>query len=280
MRASLSLLLALVLGSCSMISCPRQTPPPDVKQMTLAQAHGRLRAESERRVRVAGLYKARLGGVAGLVASADLDVIAETPARLHLAVQSFFGQPVQVLATDGERVTLYDARGEGGPRFFAGPATERSAELLLGVPLTVDEVVAAILGRLPPDVTPLAHAQQSGSKRYTVVYALPRGGRATVTADGDDVIRSLVVGDDAGAERFALTYDDIEDRAGVPWATSVEVRATVGGKQETLTLSARDITVNGAPLGDEVFSVGLPPGESFEPLPTGAQPAPLGATGP
>jgi hypothetical protein len=280
MRASISVLLTLGLASCSMMSCPRQTPPPDIKQMTLEQAHGRLLAESERRQRVAGLYKARLGGVAGLVVSADLDVIAEWPARLHLAVQSFFGQPVQVLATDGERVTLYDARGEGGPRFFAGPATERSAELLLGVPLTVDEVVAAILGRLPPDATPLAHAQESGTGRYTVVYTLPRGGRATVTADHDDVIRTLVVGEPGGAERFALTYDDIEDRGGLRWATAIEVRATLAGKAETLTLSARDITVNGAALGDDVFSVGLPPGESFEPLPTGAPPPPLGAPPP
>lgn len=280
MRASLSLLLALGLGSCSMMSCPRQTPPPKVKQLTLKQAHGRLLAESERRLRVAGLYKARLGGIAGLVASADLDVIAESPARLHLAVQSFFGQPIQVLATDGETVTLYDARGEGGPRFFAGPATERSAQMLLGVPLTVDEVVAAILGRLPPDATPLAHALDEGTDRYTVVYSLPGGGRATVTADGDDTIRSLVVGEADGQERFAITYDDIEDQGGLRWATDIEVKATVGGKVETLSLEPRDITVNGPALGDDVFSVGLPPGASFEPFPTGARTAPLGATGP
>lgn len=265
--------LALFAASAS---CPKPPPERPRPALTLEQADARLRAETLRRQRVSGLYKGRLAGLKGLVVSADLDVIAESPARLHLAVRSFFDQPIQVLATDGERVTLYDAQGDGGPRFYAGPADASAARRLLGVPLSPEEVVDVLLGRVPAGATARAHAASEKGAAYTVVFDLAGGGRATVTADLDDAITHLAVADAAGRPRYEVAYDDFDVREGIRFAEKLEVRVHAAGGAEALVLSIKEAELNPEPFPDEVFQVGLPPGASFEPLPSGAGGGPLG----
>ena len=52
-----------------------------------------------------------------------IDVALESPARLHIAVRSFFEQPMQVFATDGATMTIFDSTHPEGPRFYRGAVT-------------------------------------------------------------------------------------------------------------------------------------------------------------
>ena len=128
--------------------CPRPAPLPSLDGLTDEVAVRRARAGGERRARLVGTIKARLPGLEGVVASADLDVALQPRAMVSVAVRSFFEQPMQMLVTDGELVTVFDAT-QGQPVFFRGSADAATLARVLPLPLSPRETVAIFLARPP-----------------------------------------------------------------------------------------------------------------------------------
>lgn len=241
------------------VACPK----PDalaLRALTSEQATARVLNVARRHERMGGLVKARLPGIEGMVASVDLDVALEPPARVSVAVRSFFDQPMQVLVTDGREVTVFDAT-QGVPLFLRGPANERTLQRVLPLPLRPEELVQVMLARPPLDARGRLVSVDEDAGTYTVHLEAFGHGPVDVTARvQDDAImvwrqhrkdgRALLearysdhrmVGDVALAHRFVLT------RLDTPTHEAVEILAT-------------DLDYNGPPFEDVAFQLIPPPG--------------------
>lgn len=218
----------------------------------------------ERVKQVSGTYKARSTGLEGFVASTDLDVVAARPGKLHLAVRSFFGQPTQVLATDGEDLWLYDASGGQTARFFNGPASPGAVERLLGVPLSPDEAVDVLLASTPAGVVEEVDGEP-GDRLYRALVKLQKGGHVRVLLTQEHhQLESFDRISAAGDLVYSVRYTHEGLYESLP--KSVEIRLGDSDEQRSLLLEAKDIEVDGPAPDPLVFSLAPPPGFAVEPL--------------
>jgi hypothetical protein len=251
-------------------ACPKRVPLADLGLADLDPERARARLEKEglRRQRVSGLFKARTEGVTGLVASVELDILAEKPSNLHIAVRSFFGQPARVFATDGGTATLYEAGSAEGPLFFQGPVTSSSIGLLLPIPLWPAEAVALFLGVAPAaGARALEMELDDEAGTYIVTLQLPDGGRARVTAGGkNDAMRKCTVWGPDGRLRYRLSYDDHKEVEGIVFAHKWRFEMVRSKGNEVVVLEAKNLELNGEPFDPRAFALTLPPGHTARPL--------------
>ncbi len=285
-------LRALVVSSLVVVAagCPK-APLPEVERLTSPEvARLRLEKEGARRERMSGHVKARMDGLQGLFASADLDVLIERPARLHIAVRSFFQQPMLVLATDGVFLSGFDATGPAGPIFLKDVVDGRTFERLVGVEIWPQDLVALFLG-VPPaagaEARQLAIDEKAGT--YQVGLIEPQGFASVVTARlTDDAMVRWQRYDAEGHALFDAQYSDfeysdfehsdfqrsdlqphdLEVRGGVPFAH--KLRLELPGSREdaprAVRFEAKDIELNGAPFDAAAFRIEPPPGVQPRPL--------------
>lgn len=264
---ALPLLLALLVGPLS--GCPRPTLP-EVERLTSPEvARLRLEKEGARRERMSGHVKARMDGLQGLFASADLDVLIERPAKLHIAVRSFFEQPMLVLATDGVFLSGYDATS-GALVFLHDTVDGRTFERLVGIAIWPQDLVSLFLG-VPPAAGAEARqlAIDERARTYQVGLVEPQGFVSVVTARlEDDAMVRWQRYDREGRLLFDARYRDIEVHEGVPFAH--ELRLELPGSEEAsprgIRFEARDIEVNGEPFDPAAFRIPVPPGVTPRPL--------------
>ncbi len=244
--------------------CPPRVPRVDLSNLTDAVASARVHQAAARRVRMAGTVKAKLPGLQGAVMSADLDVALQPPAMLSVAVRSFFEQPQQILVTDGDVVTLYDATS-GKPVFRRGPVTEEAIKKILPLPLWPKEVVEVFLAH-PPDRTPGKLMSVDEKKGTYEVWFEPEGDapfEITVRAADDAIVHWTHYRKD-GLPSLEVAYGDLR-----PVGTSVmpfSWRVTVVDTKQALDFIASDVTFNGPPLPAEAFHLEPPPGTILLPL--------------
>ena len=259
--------------------CAHTAPLPAAETLTTEGITARLTSSAQQRQRLDGVIKAALPGLQGAVLSAIVDVAAEAPRQLSVSVRSFFEVPTQVLVADNDTVTLYDA-SSGAPRFSRGPATDKSLQRVLGVPLVPDDVVALILGRAPVAVVEGAPAarlkvlgidEQAGT--YTV--SIERAGRGTLwwTARfSDDALVALVAFAGDGRRLVEARCSDHVVVAGVAFAHAVRLRLvpdSEGGafaESKEVVLTVQQATFNGPPLPPEAFVLVPPPGTPINPM--------------
>lgn len=266
-RAAISLLLIVVIA---LTGCPRAALP-EVERLTSPEvARLRLEKEGARRERMSGHVKARMDGIQGLFASADLDVLIERPARLHIAVRSFFEQPMLVLATDGVRLSGFDATREGGPVFLRDTVDGRTFERLVGLEIWPQDLVALFLG-VPPAAGATARqlAIDEKARTYQVGVLEPQGFASVITARlEDDAMVRWQRYDKDGQPLFDARYSDLEVRGGVPFAHTLRLELP-GSNEESpraVRFEAKDIEVNGAPFDPAAFDIQPPPGVTPKPL--------------
>lgn len=259
--ARLALLaIALIAG------CPHPAPLPNLDGLTDEVAVRRARAGGERRARLVGTIKARLPGLEGVVASADLDVALQPSAMVSVAVRSFFEQPMQMLVTDGEQVTVFDAT-QGQPMFFRGSADATTLARVLPLPLSPREAVAIFLARPPVD----GAARLLGVDREAGTYDLwlepPDIGpcRLTVRAADDAVVRWQAFKRD-GRPLLDVGYRDLRPADGTTVPFAWHVRRLDVTPELTLDFTATDVTWNGPPLPPDAFRLEPPPGTELKPL--------------
>ena len=264
----------LIVGAlaCALLSsgsaCPRRTTFPQLEGLTDAQATARVLGAASTRQRMVGTIKAKLPGLQGVVMSADLDVAVEPPARLSVAVRSFFEQPMQMLVTDGQLVTVFDA-SQGEAVFMRGPVTARALTKVLPIPLWPHEVVQVFLARPPDDARGRLVGVDEDNGTYDVWLEAPGQAPCQVTVRaGDDAILAWQHFTRDGRPLLRVTYGDLRTIASttgdavLPHAWTL----TLTEPKQTLLFVATDVTFNGEPLPDEAFRLEPPPGANVRPL--------------
>ena len=266
-----SFVIAVVVASA--VGCQHAAPLPEASTLTSAGIATRLSTSSAQRQRLDGVIKAALPGLQGAVLSATVDVAAEAPRQLSIAVRSFFEVPTQVFVADADTVTLYDA-SSGAPRFSRGPATDKSLQRVLGVPLVPDDVVALILGRAPVDAVsgrpaPRVKVLAIDERAGTYTASIERAGRGTLwwTARfADDALVALTAFAGDGRRLVEATCSDHRIVDGVAFAHAVRLRLvpeSEGGAfadSKEVVLTVQQATFNGPPLPPEAFVLEPPPG--------------------
>lgn len=142
------LLLAAIVGFLLVSGCappPRMTvPPPEpgLQQSLLRQLEENLGTFDALR----GFARVRVAA-SGRSLSWNQVLFVQAPDRLRAEVLSPFGQPILLVATDGESVTAI-APGEG--RFYRGAASHGNLQRFTRIPLELEDLVGLLLYRVPP----------------------------------------------------------------------------------------------------------------------------------
>lgn len=261
--------LALLLVVWPQLGCPpRGAPLPEAETLTPEAARLRLEREGMERQRLSAVLRARMAGLEGLLASADIDVAIETPAKVFLAVRSFFEQPLYVLATDGVSATVLDATRPEGPAFFAGPVNGAVLEGLLGVELWPHEVVALLLGIAPaPGAEPIKLEIDARDGTYTLTLAEPRGRLSVVTARReDDALLAWRAFSEAGEPLFTARYQNLSAAGGHGFPRRWELTFQTPEGPRSVVFEARELEVDGAAFDPRLFRLEPPPGLPVRPL--------------
>ncbi|MFZ9886258.1 MAG: hypothetical protein ACO3JL_02045 [Myxococcota bacterium] len=266
--------LVIVLGIIATLgiapACHRATAPRAEEPATPEIARLRLEKEGARRARLSGQYTARGQGLAGLLSTAELDVLVEMPARAHVAVRSFFDQPLWILATDGATLTGFDATSPTGPRWFSGPADGTAFGELLGVSLWPNDLVALLLGIAPAagsEALQLAVDTRRGT--YEVGLREPQGTLSIVTARVyDDCLLRWRRYEPSGALLFDVLYESLLPVGDTTLGTELIVRLPNASDEVpgVLRLSGREMEINGLPFPEEAFRLAPPARTQVEPL--------------
>jgi hypothetical protein len=265
-RRALLLTCALALFATG---CPLRPALPRIDNLTPETARLRLSKEGMRRARMGGHIKARMAGIEGLLASADLDVLVEQPARLHISVRSFFEQPMLTLATDGVYLTMLDATDEAGPVFRRGVVDGRAFSRVLPFEVWPAELVALFLGVAP---VAGASARQLAIDEKAVTFSIglkePNGRSSVLTARlVDDALVRWRSWDPDGNELFDAEYGDFKEAGGVPFAHRITLTLPeLDGSKRSVVFQAKEIEVNGAPYDPRAFALATPPGMTAQPL--------------
>lgn len=259
---SLALWLGVVgaLGLASACHLPmKQTPEGPA---SAERARLRLEKEGARRTRLSGQFTARGDGLAGLLSSADLDLLVEMPARAHISVRSFFDQPLWILATDGATVSGFDATSPTGPRWFHEPVDGATFGHLLGISLWPADLVAVLLGVAPAagsEALQLALDEQRGT--YEVGLREARGTLSIVTARrSDDCLLRWRRYDAAGVLLFDVEYESLAPLGDTTVARELVIRLPQASDEvpAALRLKGRELELNGAPFPEEAFRLHPP----------------------
>lgn len=260
---ALVIALALVISSAC-VTTPL-TPPPSIDADA---ARARLVDDAARRQRFEGVVKAGLPGIEGAVVNATLDVAAQAPAQLSVAVRSFFEVPQQILVASDGTVTLYDATS-GSARFTRGPATDQSLKNVLGLPLAPDDAVALLLGRAPLEPSrpgwPAPRVRVLDVDVETFTVAIERAGRGAIHwqvrhGDGVVVAATFFTGDGRRVLDAKVTdRSDADDGVAFPRRIVVTLLAD-SGRSGDVVLTVQDGRFNGPPVPPEAFVLEPPPG--------------------
>lgn len=174
------------------------------------------------------------------------------PAGLHIETFNFFGKPLSVLVSDGDRFEFYDADKNV---FYEGPATPEVISRFIPLQLAPEEAVALMLGqvvRIPAQDGKLLYNAER--HRYELTLEL-QGVRQLLYVDARtlDVTRSAIT----GANSYDLHLDDYKDAPGgrFPHDITLDVPAA----KVTLEYKyADDVKINASP-DLSLFRMDAPP---------------------
>ena len=139
----------------------------------------------------------------------QIQIAVRRPASLRIAALDPLGNPAALLVADGGRFGLLDLRGN---LFYRGPSTPENLSRLIPQPLRDEELVALLLGAIPP-------LPGSGP-----VEAHRAGDGSVLTLESADVREEVSVGSDLriehvrrfrrGALWWHASLDDFDDASG------------------------------------------------------------------
>jgi hypothetical protein len=181
-----------------------------------------------------------------------LQVSVRRPASLRIALLDPLGNPAALLVADGGRFALLDVREHV---FYEGPSTPENLSRLIPAPLADRELVALLLGAMPPlDGAELVEAYRAGE------------GSVLVERSGD-VVQQVSVGGDlrlqhvrrfvAGRTFWTVDLDEHDDAGGVQMPRLLHF--VVPDNKTEVDLRLRDRLV-GKPPPNGAFQLGPPPG--------------------
>lgn len=256
--------LALCCWLLGILACHGREIRPHVAMPSAEEARVRLEREGARRLRLDALLSARTSGPLSALGVARVDIALESPARMVVAVRSFFDQPLYTLATDGVVMTSIDSRGAEGARYQAGPVNGQEMVAWLGVELWPHDVVHMFLGVMPVAGSEVLdyRVDEEGST-YQLRLREPSGRISEVTAQAQSdapLLWSAYAPD--GTLRFRVSYEGHTLREGITFSPRWRVEVFDGGRPARVrgqaTFDADWWQLNGEPHPDEAFRLSAP----------------------
>ncbi|HYV65409.1 MAG TPA: DUF4292 domain-containing protein [Myxococcales bacterium] len=182
----------------------------------------------------------------------QIQIVVRRPASLRIAALDPIGNPAALLVADGGRFALLDLRSNV---FYRGPSTPENLSRLIPEPLRDEELVALVLGSLPPlpGARPVeAHRLGGGS-----VLTLQSGDlRQEASAGGD--LRIGRVRRFRGADLlWDVELDDFDDASGQQMPRRLHLSAPAQRTEVELQLKER---VWGKPTSPSAFQLNPPRG--------------------
>jgi hypothetical protein len=174
------------------------------------------------------------------------------PSSLRVELQSAIGQTLALFASDGE--TLYFRRRDAQePRL--GPASAEAVEETLGYHASVEELVEALLGRVPSlEVRAGDIVQRAGEE---VFLPSRRAGRRVDygVERGSGTLRSRIDYDEDGRPRLVVRYDDYSMVDGVLMPSRIRLGDPRSGESVELRMTRWTLRPT---LRPEIFLPGGP----------------------
>ena len=195
------------------------------------------------------VHSPRGGGTTGV------DIAAQEPGSLRVEIDGFFGNPVGLLATDGQRVQILDIdHGD----FSEGAATAANLARLLPVALPPGDAVRLLLA--DPARLPVAGAVQLDPARcaYSLTLSGPEGATQTLYLDTESL--ALVGAVSGGLE---VSYKKLTKIGAVDFPQEIALRAA--DAKTTVELHYKDIQLNPT-IDPSMFVIQPPPGVRRVPL--------------
>lgn len=258
MRPALALAGATALLACARVPPPELRADPGELLSRLESAQARVRS-------VSGTGRVGISAP-GQSGSTDAYLVAERPDRLRIEVTDFFGNVAAVLASDGERFALYDARAGV---YYQGRPTAEAVSALLPLALPPGELVTILCGAVP--VRPGAPSSVR-ARDGLVVLTLGEGeGASELTVGAELAVEEarLPPGGPGGAPGYALEFGLFRHQAGRRFPTELAL-ATTSPPRARLTLDWKgDLEVNRAPAPG-LFRLAPPRGARIVDLVPGA----------
>lgn len=260
MRPSLALGLVALLVGCR----PGPIEPLDTSPLPSAETVAeQLRQDTAARRSMRSLGRVTYFGEKGRV-RLNAVLLAERPGKLRVETLSPLEQPVDVMVTDGQRLSLLS-----GGRLREGPATPENLARLIPINLWPDELVEVLLGGVPR------------SERYrpsALEHHPERDGRwrLTLRADGGESlelglepasrrIEEVVSRAAGGGVGFTVRYDEHEALEGVAGEFPRRIDFVMEAPELEVTIKLRELELN-APIDAALFSLKAPPGVQPERL--------------
>ncbi len=237
--------------------CPRQLPLRFGPEGEIHDASVLLHVLEHRSGQVRSLtaggritvHSPRGGGTTGA------DIAVQAPGLLRLEVDSFFGNPVGLLATDGARVQIFDV--DHGV-FSEGAATAENLARLLPIALAPEQAVRLLLA--DPPRLPEVRSLQVDPTRHAYALSLQGPGTRAQTLYLDTESLVLVGEVSAGHE---VWYKSLTKIGGVDFPQEIDL--SVPDAKTSIELHYRDIQLNPA-LEPSLFVLKAPPGARLVPL--------------
>jgi outer membrane biogenesis lipoprotein LolB len=182
----------------------------------------------------------------------QIQIVVRRPASLRIAALDPLGNPAALLVAAGGRFALLDLRSNV---FYRGPSTPENLSRLLPEPLRDEELVALVLGAMPPlpGARPVeAHRAGDGS-----VLTLESGGVRQEVSVGSDLRIEHVRRFRGDALSWAVTLDDFDDASGQQMPRRLRLSAPADRIQVDLQLKER---VWGKPTSPAAFQLTPPQG--------------------
>jgi hypothetical protein len=139
-----ALFMAVLCGGC-VKRLPLFALGKDDAQRVIEQ----IEQNNQKRQQMQALLHIRPHGARRLIVSADADVVFQAPSLMHIAVRSFFEQPLRMFSYDGQTAFLLDAQNGGGYVFQKSKDPAALLETFLPLPLGLQDIVSLFLGRVP-----------------------------------------------------------------------------------------------------------------------------------
>jgi outer membrane biogenesis lipoprotein LolB len=182
----------------------------------------------------------------------QIQIVVRRPASLRIAALDPLGNPAALLVAEGGRFALLDLRSNV---FYRGPSTPENLSRLLPQPLRDEELVALILGAMPP--LPGARAVEAHRAGEGSVLTLESGEVRQEVSVGADLRIEHVRRLRRGAPWWEVTLDDFDDASGQQMPRRLRLSAPAEKIQVELQLKER---VWGKPTSPAAFQLTPPQG--------------------
>jgi outer membrane biogenesis lipoprotein LolB len=182
----------------------------------------------------------------------QIQIVVRRPASLRIAALDPLGNPAALLVADGGRFALLDLRNNV---FYRGPSTPENLSRLIPQPLRDEELVALVLGAVPPlpGARPVeAHRAGEGS-----VLMLESGEVRQEVSVGPDLRIEHVRRFRRDAPWWEVSLDDFDDASGQQMPRRLRLSAPAEKIQVDLQLKER---VWGKPTSPAAFHLTPPQG--------------------